>query len=101
MKEILESLNLQIKKLKKILPQEEFLKAQKFYFSGNCQVLTYGKDRWEVLVESLEGEDEEWLIFYDENDWYCSQKKIQKDWTPESAASLFQIREDLQKTERN
>lgn len=99
MKEILESLDLQIKKLEEILPKEEFLKTRKLYFSGNCQVLTYGKDRWEILVESPEGEDEEWLISYDENDWCCSQKKMQKDWTPESAAALFQIREDLQKTE--
>lgn len=99
MSEILESVNRQLGALKATMNNAEFQKGQKLYISGSCQVLAYGKNRWEVLVEPLEEEPEELLIVKDENSWFCLHNKAHRDWSENSVAALFQIREELQNTE--
>lgn len=99
MSEVLESLNQQIDYLKATMNNAEFQRGQRLYISGACQILTYGKSRWEVLIEPLEEEQEELLIINDENGWFCMQSKAMADWSETGVAALFQVGEELQNTE--
>lgn len=99
MSEILEAVNQQLDMLKTNLSNNEFQRGRKLYVSGSCQVLTFGKNRWEVLVEPIENESEELLIVKDELEWVCLINKTRVEWSQEGVASLFQIREELQYSE--
>lgn len=99
MSEILESVDQQLGVLKGTINTAVFQKAQKIFISGSCQVLTYGKNHWEVLVEPSEEEPEELLILKDDNGWLCLHDKKNIDWSENSIAALFQIRDELQNIE--
>lgn len=99
MNKILESVNRQLGALKVTMRKADFDKGQRLYISGACQILTYGKNRWEVLVVALDEQPEELLIVNDENGWFCLHNKVAIEWSENSVAALFQIRGELQNTE--
>lgn len=65
---MLESISGQLKKLKSARTAD-YVRSERLYNNGNCQILTNSKNAWDVLI-SDEEEDIEWKIKTDGNDWY-------------------------------
>lgn len=78
--------------------KNDHIKGEKIYLLGCCQVLTQGKNQWEVLVDVPEEEAVELKIQTDGTGWYCFQKKKAIDWSSPGIAALLQIEEELTDT---
>jgi len=95
---MLECIDTQLAKLKSDHAHKEngYRRGEAYYRDGHCQVLTYARNGWEVLVLGDEEEEREVKIHLDEEQQLFPAKKGKPvDWDSEGIAALMQIREDL------
>src|SRR5699024_10627452 len=79
---------------------EDYIRGEKLYFIGGCQVLTHSKNRWEVLAEVPYEEPVELRLEMDGGQkWTYSQKNSMREWDSLSVAALLQIKEEITHTE--
>jgi len=79
---------------------EDYIRGEKLYFIGGCQVLTHSKNRWEVLAEVPYEEPVELRLEMDGGQkWTYSQKNSMREWDSLSVAALLQIKEEITNTE--
>src|SRR5690625_2075828 len=89
-----------LRKLKdsKDMSKRNYIRGEKMYLLGYCQVLTHGKNQWEVLVDIPDEEAVELKIKTAEEDWFCFQKKKPLEWGSWGIAALLQVKEELKNT---
>lgn len=86
-----------------------YAKGVRLYELASCQVLTHSKNYWDILISSIDQEDElqeidtEIRINFNEDRIYPSHKTKEVAWTPEAVAALkeveFILKNDAPKTQ--
>ncbi len=89
-----------LKKMKESekINKKDYIRGEKMYLLGSCQVLTHGKSQWEVLIDIPDEEAVELKIETDGEDWFCLQKKKTLEWGSWGIAALLQVKEELNNT---
>ncbi len=98
--EIIEKIVHLLKRLKESqeITKSEYRRGEKLYLLGACQVLTYAKDRWEVLIQLPDEDSLELTIAQTNDTWFYSRKDKETEWDSYGIAALLQIKEDLGNT---